>query len=59
VNASAYTVETNSHYIHEDETLCKRSGGVYRPANARPTCPGCLVKAKSIIVNHLLSLEGR
>jgi hypothetical protein len=54
-NASAYTVETNSHLIPEGETLCAKAGTVDRITDAmRPSCPGCLVKAKAIIVNHLL-----
>jgi hypothetical protein len=74
LNASAYTVETNAHFIEEGDTLCKRAAytpellGYYLVGGAanqngslssqakRPTatCPGCLAKAKSIIVNHLL-----
>jgi hypothetical protein len=56
VNASAYTVETNSHFIHEGGTLCARAGGSFRThRDAKPTCPGCLIKAKSIIVEHLIA----
>jgi len=55
VNKSAYTVETKYHYIREGETLCKRAGYARPTVFAdRPTCPGCLAKAKSVIVNHLL-----
>jgi hypothetical protein len=62
LNASAYTVETNAHFIEEGDTLCKRAAytpeflAYYSEVIKRPTatCPGCLAKAKSIIVNHLL-----
>ena len=60
VNASAYVVETNAHAIYEGQTLCKRFGNVYGDAVSRyqqPTCPGCLAKAKAIIVHHLLTTE--
>jgi hypothetical protein len=57
-NDSAYTVETNSHLIREGETLCAKQGETYRLgfsfAERVPTCPGCLAKAKAVIVNHLL-----
>lgn len=60
-NESAYTIETNSHYIHEGDTLCARQGltryAQYSPENV-VTCPGCLIKAKNIIVNHLYATEG-
>lgn len=64
-NASSYAIETNSHVIHEGETLCKRDGGPKWVINHGPatlldrgiiaTCPGCLAKGKAIIVNHLLN----
>jgi hypothetical protein len=56
-NASAYDVTTDSHVIREGETLCKRGEGAgpYRVFN-HADCPGCLVKGKAIIVNHLFSL---
>jgi hypothetical protein len=59
VNASAYVVETNSHTIYEGQTLCKRSGERAWPTyrHTQPTCPGCLAKAKAIIVQHLLTTE--
>ena len=60
VNASAYVVATNAHTIYEGQTLCKRFGNVYGDAISRyqqPTCPGCLAKAKAIIVQHLLTTE--
>jgi len=63
-NASAYVVETNSHYVSETQTLCAKQGGTYRLAGYRSvqpssaTCPGCLIKAKTIIVNHLYKTEG-
>jgi hypothetical protein len=59
VNASAYVVETNAHAIYEGQTLCKRFGNVYADAArfVQPTCPGCLAKAKAIIVYHLLATE--
>lgn len=58
VNRSAYIVETNNHIIREGETLCKRAGGAAHPYYGESifetaTCPGCLAKGKSIIVNHL------
>jgi hypothetical protein len=54
-----YTVETNSHNIHEGETLCKRESPNHvtyygEDAVGTPTCPGCLAKGKTIIINHLL-----
>jgi hypothetical protein len=55
VNDSAYTVETNSHFIARGETLCKRgapTAGKYHYVAA--TCPGCVAKGKAIVVNHLL-----
>lgn len=56
VNASAYTVETNAHFIHEGGTLCARAGGSFRThRDAKPNCPGCLAKAKSLIVEHLIA----
>jgi hypothetical protein len=56
VNSSAYTVETNSHQITEGQTLCNRGEGPGLYATCvTPTCPGCLAKAKAIIVNHLLT----
>jgi hypothetical protein len=59
VNASAYVVSTDRHTIYEGQTLCKRFGNMYGEAArfAQPTCPGCLAKAKAIIVYHLLSTE--
>lgn len=63
VNASAYTVETNSHFIRETGTLCAREGGARWTISSEiitaqgATCPGCLAKAKTIIVNHLLDNE--
>jgi len=60
-NESAYTVETNSHFIHEGETLCQRAAWTpripYVHRQEVPTCPGCLAKAKAIIVQHLLTTE--
>jgi hypothetical protein len=60
VNASAYVVQTNNHSIYEGQTLCKRFGNTYYTAPSyieAATCPGCLAKAKAIIVYHLLSTE--
>ena len=58
VNASAYVVATNAHTIYEGQTLCKRFGNVYGDTRYhQPTCPGCLAKAKAIIVQHLLTTE--
>lgn len=64
VNQSAYAVTTDAHVIREGETLCKRGegAGLFLPdvlldANTVPTCPGCLAKAKAVIVNHLLQLS--
>ena len=58
VNASAYTVETNHHTIEEGDTICYRAGGVKwelsQDSDRVTTCPGCLAKAKRIIVDHLL-----
>jgi hypothetical protein len=55
VNESAYAVETQYHAIRDGDTLCARGarprGTVTRTA---PTCPGCVAKARGIIVNHLL-----
>jgi hypothetical protein len=60
-NASAYVVETNAHRIVEGETLCARARWTPRIpyVNRRevPTCPGCLAKAKTLIVYHLLATE--
>ena len=58
VNESLYKVKTNHHTIEEGDTLCYRLGGVkWHLADLRdatvPTCPGCLAKAKWIIVNVL------
>jgi hypothetical protein len=54
-NLSAYPVATKYHVITFGETLCKRAamprGEVRR---ALPTCPGCLAKARGVIVNNLL-----
>jgi hypothetical protein len=55
-NASPYLAVTNSHDIAKDETLCKRGERSIPTIKTIPTCPGCLVKAKAIIVNHLFSL---
>lgn len=60
INKSAYTVQTNSHNVTEGDTLCKRgepTRGMYYGENVfgTPSCPGCLAKAKAIIVNHLLT----
>lgn len=59
VNASAYKVATNSHFIYEGDTLCRRYGtNIARTLRGtEPTCPGCLAKAKAIIVQHLLTTE--
>jgi hypothetical protein len=59
INKSAYVVETNSHVIAENETLCKRAGKTWETyygsdAVSVATCPGCLAKGKAVIVNHLL-----
>jgi hypothetical protein len=56
VNASAYTVAIDKHRIVEGQTLCARAGGSFRThRDAKPTCPGCLAEAKSIIVEHLIA----
>ena len=55
-NASLYDVSTNHHTIGEGDTICFRSGET-RSASRKglvPTCPGCLAKAKRIIVDHIL-----
>jgi hypothetical protein len=61
-NTSAYTVETQYHLISEGDTLCVKVGqtyalGAYRSVQVSKvaTCPGCLAKAKGVIVNHLLN----
>jgi hypothetical protein len=57
-NASAYTVETQYHLISEGDTLCAKQGQTYRTMTGLvkvATCPGCLAKAKGVIVNHLLN----
>jgi hypothetical protein len=58
-NQSAYTVKTDRHFIDGGETLCARSGPTYFAGfkGLSPTCPGCLAKAKTIIVDHLLATE--
>jgi hypothetical protein len=56
-NASAYTVETQYHLISEGDTLCAKQGQTYRTTTGVvkvATCPGCLAKAKGVIVNHLI-----
>jgi hypothetical protein len=61
-NASAYTVETQYHYIGEGDTLCAKQGQTYRTTTGVvkvATCPGCLAKAKGVIVNHLLNTTVR
>jgi len=54
-NLSAYPVETKYHTITFNDTLCKRGTeprGVV--TGAEPTCPGCVAKARGVIVNHLM-----
>jgi hypothetical protein len=59
VNTSSYDVETNYHVIGEGETICKRHGGeesLWAIGTAvTPLCPGCIAKAKAIIVAHLFN----
>lgn len=57
-NDSKYVVETKYHDIEQGDTLCARAKnnddvlyGVYA------TCPGCIAKAKNVVVTHLLSEE--
>lgn len=68
VNRSAYTVETNSHLVPEGAALCARKE-MFRPSadftirnnglvirldqHKTATCPGCLTKAKTVIVDYL------
>lgn len=55
VNESAYPVYTKSHEIGLGDTLCKRGKDANgKVTEATPTCPGCLVKARGVIINHLL-----
>ena len=57
VNESAYVITTNHHEIHEGDTICARAAGADWQLDQRytvPTCPGCLAKAKRVIVDHLL-----
>lgn len=60
VNESAYIITTNHHEIHEGDTICARAAGADWQLDQRytvPTCPGCLAKAKRVIVDHLLGGE--
>ena len=73
VNKSAYTVETNYHTIEEGDSICYRAESfkhnseynvrtglgsrIYVDQYAVATCPGCLAKAKRIIVEHILEKE--
>lgn len=58
-NASAYTAETNYHSVAYGDTICARQGQTYAAVVAKvATCPGCLAKAKGLIVNHLLNTPG-
>ncbi len=59
INESAYVVTTNSHVVGEGDTLCARAGGArvfpYVNKSLYPvTCPGCLIKAKNLIVDKAL-----
>ena len=54
-NESAYPVFTKYHVVGNGDTLCKRgtdSRGTV--SGAEPTCPGCIAKARGVIVNHLM-----
>lgn len=56
-NDSAYPVDTKYHTIEQGDTLCGRGGdNNYTVSHVSPTCPGCIAKAKNIIVTHLLDL---
>lgn len=60
VNESAYVIRTNYHEIEEKDTICARAAGAdwkLDPRYTIPTCPGCLAKAKRIIVEHILEKE--
>jgi hypothetical protein len=58
-NASAYTAETNYHSIGYGDTICAKQGQTYAARVSKvATCPGCLAKAKGLIVNHLLNTPG-
>lgn len=54
-NESAYPVFTKYHVVGNGDTLCKRgtdSRGTV--SGAEPTCPGCVAKARGVIVNNLM-----
>ena len=58
-NASAYTAETNYHSVGYGDTICAKQGQTYAARLSKvATCPGCLAKAKGLIVNHLLNTSG-
>lgn len=54
INLSAYPVTTKYHTITKHQALCGREKTYYRGIGAEPTCPGCIAKAKGVIVNNLL-----
>ncbi len=70
INMSAYPVSTKYHTFTKHEALCgcwkpsswvswwkpasTREKTYYRGLGAEPTCPGCIAKAKGVIVNNLL-----
>lgn len=54
INMSVYPVSTKYHTITKHQALCGRENTFYRGFGAEPTCPGCIAKAKGVIVNNLL-----
>lgn len=70
VNESFYDVQTNYPSIEQGDAICGRGGSfdphaayrirttpvsVHIDQHTVPTCPGCLAKAKRIVVKHLLA----
>lgn len=55
-NESAYPVFTKYHTVGLGDTLCKRGQDTNGTVTgATPTCPGCVAKARGVIVNHLMT----
>lgn len=58
-NDSVYPVATKRHTVEQGDTLCMRGGDNTETVRlVAPTCPGCIAKAKNIVVAHLLSTAG-
>lgn len=53
-NDSAYPVYTKYHVIGRGDTLCAKVGQTYFPTRVTPSCPGCIAKARGVIVNNLM-----